>query len=137
MVFARQLFDAGTVIYVSQLVRLEYAHSLKRLAPKLDEETQRRFQLHLWDRQRVRERWMTHGFGLLNDFLDQFAYAELGMTHQVVDDALRLIGTINLESYDAAHAALALAAEVRNFATIDTHFMRPQGMLTVHIVHDR
>jgi predicted nucleic acid-binding protein len=135
--FCQQLFAANTPVYYSDLVRLEYAHFYRGLQSRVDAATRVRFRLHRWDRQSVRARWMAYGFEQFDDLLRQFASAhEVALTRAIVDDARQLMIDYNLNSYDAAHVAAALAVGVPALAAVDGHFVRVASLLTVHIVRD-
>lgn len=134
--FAQRLFADNTTVYISELVRLEFAQSLKKLCSQVDQATRDHFRLQHWDRQDVRERWIEVGVSLLDSFLSQFNYVELSITPAIVEDACSLMGKVNLSSYDATHVALALAAGVSNLAANDDHFERASGLLTFHHTYD-
>src|SRR5437867_4510477 len=75
--FCRALADGAAVVYFSQVVRLDLARALRRLATKPDKlpaNTRDEYQLEQWgSNPLVRQCWLTRGVRRFQAFLDQFA----------------------------------------------------------------
>jgi predicted nucleic acid-binding protein len=129
--------EAHTVCF-SELLRLEYAHSLRVLPSQLDSATFRLHGLHRWDRQTVRERWYRRGWSQFDEFVNQFVRViEVGLSRPILDSANHLMGSCNLGSYDAAHAATALAIGATELACVDSHFSRVNHLIAVRLIRDQ
>ena len=117
--FLTQLVDAGTVIYFNRLLELELAFKLAVLE---------RHGKRGWPKQRsdgrVRRRAGRLTRELLDvwrDFLANVPYSRIEL-HEIADEVPALMATYGLGSYDAAHVATALYADVDGLVTTDAGF---------------
>jgi len=121
----------------SELLRLEYAHSLRRIVGTLDPGSLRSLGLHRWERAHVRRRWIDAGFDRFERFIAQFALAqEIALTRETIDYATELMVFHNLDSYDAAHIATALSVGASHIVALDRHYGRVRNIIDVHIIPD-
>jgi predicted nucleic acid-binding protein len=132
--FSQDVLLSGRSVYISELIWLEYAHALRSMSSNIDEATQREYHLHRWDLAHVRSRWVNHGVALLRAFLARFDTYEVPFERHIVDDAIEIMVSCNLSSYDAAHVATALSLGITELAAVDSHFERASHLLTVHTV---
>lgn len=136
--FCNLLIADGATVYISELVRLEFSNSYRRLIGSLPPDVFREHGLRRWDKSAtVRQRWLDRGKESLEDLVLRFERTlEVQLTRELIDEAHRLMGSHNLQSYDAAHVATAIAAGATDLAAVDGHFERADGLVTVHIVRD-
>jgi predicted nucleic acid-binding protein len=136
--FCHQLVASDALVYISDLVRLEYLQAVRRLQEAVDAATRQEFQLQLWGtRPEVRRRWIDANVRQRDSLLDQFSQVrEISVDSELVAEAQTLMATCNLESCDAAHVAACLAAGVPDLAAIDRHVARASQLLRIHIVRD-
>jgi predicted nucleic acid-binding protein len=138
--FCRVLADGGTVVYFSQVVRLDLARALRRLATKPDKlrmNTRDEYQLDQWgSNPLVRQRWLTRGVRRFQAFLDQFVeVVEVPLTTHVWLQSIDLMAFEALDGSDALHLASARAIGVGDFATTDEDFRRITYP-TVHLLRN-
>ncbi len=130
--FCAQLAERGSRVYFSQVLRLELAEAVRRLAadPKraarLPPDLRREYQLGQWGTNLfVRQRWMDFGVQQLDALLDRFAEAfELPFRPKVWRSSLAVIVDHQLRSLDAIHVATAREYRIRHLATTDDDFSR-------------
>jgi len=130
------LADSATVVYFSQVVRLDLARALRRLATKPDKlaaNTRDEYQLDQWgSNPMVRQRWLSRGVRRFQAFLDQFGeVVEIPLTTHVWLQSVDLMAFEALDGSDALHLASARAIGVGDFATTDDDFRR----ITYPVVH--
>jgi predicted nucleic acid-binding protein len=138
--FCTQLASDGSHVYFSQVLRLDLARALRRLATKpdkIDIEERREYRLDDWGRNTlVRQRWIANGVRRFHAFLDQFEEAvELPLTTRLWRDSLDLMAIDALDSADAMHIATARSSGIPHIATTDRDFRKitfPQ----VHLIRD-
>lgn len=138
--FCEELADARARIYFSQVVRLDYAHALRRLATKPDKlpaiiRTQ--FRLDRWgSNPLVRQLWFAAGLRQLNAFLAIFGgYVEVPLTTEMWEKSLEFMAVESLDARDAMHLAVARTIGISDFATTDGDFRRIQHP-RIHLIRD-
>ncbi len=76
----------------------------------------------------MRQRYLTALLGRFEALLNQFGWAEVGITSAVRRRALQYIGQYNLQSQDAMHLACAAEAGVSDLASFDQGFRRVDSL---------
>jgi predicted nucleic acid-binding protein len=127
--FCERLADAGSYVYFSQVLRLDLARTMRRLATKADklaEDDQVRYRLDQWGTNPlIRQRWLTNGLRRFHAFLDQFEEAvEIPLTTADWRQSLELMVVEALDASDAMHLAVARSLDIHEFATTDRDFRR-------------
>jgi predicted nucleic acid-binding protein len=126
-----------SVIYCSELLRLEYAQALRRLATKrrLPQEFHVRFELDRWADANIRHRWLEYGLSELESYLRGLpTVIELPYTTHLFRATATYMAEYSLGSLDAVHLATALHYEIPVFWTCDDHFDRVDEIY-VEIIH--
>jgi predicted nucleic acid-binding protein len=127
----------NTAIYFSELVRLEVAHVIRRLATTnaAPQPLYQRYRLSRFNTNRtVRQQWMQFGIGEFDAHLRTFSVVyEVPYQSAIWQHAVQLMSLHNLRSYDAAHVTTALAVGVADFASVDCDYPRVSG-LHIHII---
>ncbi len=125
--FCSQLINHGSRVYFSQLLRLELAEAIRKLATKtesLPADLRRDYQLDAWGTNfLVRQRWMDFGVQQLEALLDRFAETfELPIRPRTWRSSLSVMVDHQLRAYDAIHVATAREHHIRHIATADGHY---------------
>jgi len=130
-----------SMIYFSQLLRLEYAQFIRKLATDsknaVPQHLFQQYQLKDFGKNMmVRHQWtkfmMTQFDVLLGTF---YRVRELPIQPPILRQSNDLMSLHNIESYDAAHVATALREGVHDLATTDTKFAaRVTSGLKVHLI---
>lgn len=132
LAFLRRIAEEGSRIWFNRLLEIELREVAFRAA--LVERHGRRWMRYRHDGRarryaasvlaRVEESW--------SNVLDVSRWARVEL-HEVSDGVSSLMRTYGLSSYDAVHAATAIAAGVRDLATLDTGFAAiPSRTLSIH-----
>lgn len=99
----------------------------------------RLWRLHRWgDLQDVRENWYEHCIRSYEHLLGQFNESiEVSISREIIANVLDIMTVFQLDSYDAIHAATALATGTRALATMDSDFVRLSSIpdFDVHVIH--
>jgi predicted nucleic acid-binding protein len=139
--FLDGLRQGNSQVFVSDLVRVELAQAIKAIANNpnaIPQRTRRKWKLHRWgDLQQVREDWYEYCFTNYDTLLAQFVTAEeVALSRSVIESAIELMAAFQIASYDAIHAATALAAGASTLATLDADFLTLATIpgLTVHVI---
>ena len=132
----RLLAHGLTALYISPLLLLEFAHTIRRedFRDKLPPDWHQQHRLHRWDDPQTRQRYLQTWYGLLEGLLAQFEWSEIAVTPAVRTRALGYVSTYNLKPQDAAHLACAHEAGVVDLASFDEGFRRVDGL---HLWNDR
>jgi len=122
--FCAQLISHGARVYFSQLLRLELAEAIRRLATKTEDlpaDLRRDYQLDAWGTDfLVRQRWMDFGVRQFDDLLDRFAEAfELPIKTRTWRSGVSAMVDHQLRAYDAIHLATAREYHIGHLATAD------------------
>jgi predicted nucleic acid-binding protein len=127
---------AGTAIFLSSLVWVEFSHVVvrERFRTRLFAERARQFDLAHWDQPEVRELYLESLLSDLEALLVQFGWTEIPLTRAVRQLATRNIVRYNLGPHDAVHLASATEAGITNFASLDRGYRRVEGL---HLWNDR
>ena len=138
--FCQRLIAVRSHIYFTQVLRLDLARALRRLATKaekLPSEMHAEYQLELWGTNSlVRQRWLARGARRFDDFLKQFVEAvELPLTNDLWRQSLTIMGVEALDATDALHLATARWIDIADFATTDRDFRRITHP-RIHLVRD-
>lgn len=125
--FCAELIEHESRVYFSQLLRLELAEAIRRLATKqsLPADIREDFHLDSWGTNFfVRQRWMDFGVQQFEDLLDHFAETfELPIRPKTWRSSLSAMVDSQLRAYDAIHVATAREYHIRHFATADGHYL--------------
>jgi predicted nucleic acid-binding protein len=130
--YLTRLAEDGSRIWFNRLLELELREVAFRIG--LIERHGKR-----WSKYRHDGRARRHAAALLADVeqswsrvLDATRWARIEL-HEVSDAVSPLMRAFGLSSYDAVHAATAIAADVSNLATLDTGFAAiPARQLQIH-----
>ncbi len=125
--FCRRLSDQSSRVYFSQILRLEIAQTVRKLATKPDRlppDVRHDYQLDRWGQDfLVRQRWMTAGLAQFDAFLAQFAEVfEIPFRLRIWESSVGIMALEHLRSQDAVHLATARTIRVGHFATCDDDF---------------
>ncbi len=124
--FCAALIEHGSRVYFSQLLRLELAEAIRRLATKqsLPVDLRNDFHLDTWGTNLfVRQRWMDFGIRQFDDLLDRFAETfELPIRPRTWRSSLSAMVDSQLRAYDAIHVATAREYRIRHLATADRDY---------------
>lgn len=130
--FCTRLANDGSNVYFSQLLYLEVAEAIRRLATKQQVPPNIRQQYHLdeWTTNAsVRERWMSFGLHQMEKLLGIFsATYEIPYQRTIWLQSIDIIGQYSLRASDAVHVATALHTGLRLFATNDSDFRRVSAL---------
>jgi predicted nucleic acid-binding protein len=136
-VYCENLVRQSSAVTFSELLRLEFAHHLRVVVRSLHPQTIRLYGLHRWEREPIRRHWIDTSFNRFETFLSLFAdVQEVRLTREIIEYANELMITCNLDSYDAAHVATALATGATRIVTLDRHYERVRHIIDVHIIPD-
>jgi len=135
--FLTRIFDSGVDVVTSELLRVELAEAT--FANAMKERWGGKWRAHRTDG-RSRRR----AGALLNETLIRYDQMFRSMTHisirldRVTNRATILMIDHGLASYDAVHAAGAIAAGAKAIVTLDTGFaLLPSAQLAVYTDHSR
>ncbi len=137
--FCGRLARDNVRVYFSQLLRLEIAQFIRKLAtdprsvvsPSLYQQYQLR---DFGTDSGIRQQWMQFGMAQFDALLGTFYRVfELPLRKQIWQQSIDLMSLYGLESYDAAHVATAFRAGLSDLATVDGKFARVSG-LHVHTI---
>ncbi|MDP9471107.1 MAG: PIN domain-containing protein [Chloroflexota bacterium] len=122
------LIEHGSRVYFSQLLRLELAQAIRKLATRqqsLPPDIRNDFDLDSWGTNLfVRQRWMDFGVRQFENLLDRFAETfELPIRPKTWRSSLSAMVDFQLRAYDAIHVATAREYHVRHLATADRHYL--------------
>ncbi|HEY8293619.1 MAG TPA: PIN domain-containing protein [Thermomicrobiales bacterium] len=135
--YCADLATNNSAIYFSELVRLEVAHVIRRLATTnaAPQRLHEQYRLsHFSTNPAVRREWMQFGMAEFETLLRTFFVVyEVPYRKVIWRQALQLMSLHNLRSYDAAHIATALVTGVPDFASVDSDYVRVSG-LRVHLI---
>jgi predicted nucleic acid-binding protein len=127
--FLAHLIAARSHVYVSQIMRIEFAQAVRKLAVKTDRlppSVRARHSLDQWiSNSLVREQWMTHNASLLRSLLTRFnELIEIPITLSICENSLHVMAQENLDSQDAIHVATARFLGLTHLATTDGDLRR-------------
>lgn len=135
--YCANLAANNTAIYFSELVRLEVAHVIRRIATTsaAPQHLNAHYRLSRFNSDSmVRQEWMQFGLTEFESLLQTFFVVYEVPYHRAVwQQAFSLMSLYNLRSYDAAHIATALITRVSDFASVDSDYTRVSG-LRIHII---
>ncbi len=135
--FLARIFESGVSVATSELLRVELAEAAFSIALKERWGSQ-------WRRHRTDGRSRPRGGRLLNDTLNRYDKM-LGSLRQIsiplgdiTTEATGFMTDYGIASYDAAHAASAIAAGAEAIVTLDTGFaLLPSRLLTIYTDRSR
>ena len=135
--FFKRIFDSGVSVVTSELLRLELAETAFAIAMK--ERWRGKWRAHRTDgRSRAR------AGRLMNDTISRYEALLAPVDHipvppgDITSVATTFMTDYGIASYDAAHAASAIAAGARAIVTLDTGFaLLPASQLTVYTDRSR
>lgn len=138
--FCDEIVRSELNVYISQFLSLELLQAIRTIATDpaaLPEITRRCHRLERWGVDLdVREAWMDYGVREYDALCQSFVnFFEIPMRSEDWRNSIALMCQYHLKSYDACHAATALALGVHDLATIDAHFTRVSE-LTVHLIRN-
>jgi predicted nucleic acid-binding protein len=135
--FIERLVDAGTTVVTSDLLEIELAEAAFAIA--LKERWGRQ-----WRQRRVDGRVRRRGRRLLEEVISRHRLLLSSVPHvsmplgRIADAAASLMTEYGLASYDAVHAASAIAAGAEAVVTTDTGFARlPSALLAMYTDRSR
>ena len=126
-----EIRDNQSIVYTSELLRLEYAQALRRLATRrrLPRHLHKRHELDRWAIGSVRYQWLVYGFSELDKYLGTLPIVyELPYDNALMIPTTRFMAEYALGSLDAIHLATALHYEIPVFWTCDDHFQRADDL---------
>jgi predicted nucleic acid-binding protein len=135
--FVEWLFQYGlTVLYVSCLSPVEFAHVIRRkdFRDRLPDDLRAQFRLTEWEQPLIRQHYLQTFSAAFESLLDQFQWYEISITPEVRRLAVQYIEQYNLGAQDAIHLASAVSAGVFDFASLDQSYRRIPGL---HLWNDR
>lgn len=135
--FLTRIDESGVSVATSELLRVELAEAAFAIALKERWGGQ-------WRRHRADGRSRPPAGRLLNDTLARYGEMLATLTHisirlgRVADSATTFMTDYGLASYDAAHAASAVAAGAKAIVTLDSGFaLLPASLLTIYTDRSR
>lgn len=139
-IFCEHLVAAGSRVYISQVMRLDLARVLRRLATKPDKlpiALRDAYAPNRWgENPLIRQRWLRHGVREFQQFLNQFtAVAEVPITLGIWRESIDVMASEGLDSSDALHLATARVIGIADFATTDRD-VRSIASPRVHVIRD-
>jgi predicted nucleic acid-binding protein len=135
--FLTRIFDSGVSVVTSELLRAELAETAFAIAMK--ERWAGKWRAHRTDgRTRPRAgRLLNNTLARYDEMLGSLPHISVRLG-QVADSAPQIMTKYGLASYDAIHAASAVAAGAETMATTDTGFaLLPASLLTVYTDRSR
>ncbi len=123
----RNLYDAGSTVYISALTRVEFAQAFRSMATQGSASSHliREFDLARWREAGIRQRWLEYWHEELELLLGSFPQLiELPITTGNAQRSVTLMARYALRSQDAVHLSTALHYNVPVFWTCDDHFAR-------------
>jgi predicted nucleic acid-binding protein len=135
--FLTRIFDSGITIMTSELLRAELAEA--SFANAMKERWAGKWRAHRADgRSRPRAgRLMSNTLARYDDLLESLPHISV-RPGQVADSAPEIMTKYGLASYDAIHAASAIAAGAETMVTTDTGFaLMPASLLSVYTDQNR
>ncbi len=133
----KRIFDSGVAVVTSDLLAVELAETAFAIAMK--ERWQGKWRTHRTDgRSRPRAaRLLNHTVTRYEALLSPVKHLPIPV-HRVTADARTLMTYYGIASYDAIHAASAIAAGAEAIVTLDTGFaLLPASQLTVYTDRSR
>ncbi len=131
----------NSTIYFSQLLRLEYAQFIRKVATDsqyaIPQNLFQQYQLRDFGKNlMVRHNWMNFMTGQFDTLLATFySVRELPLRPLILRQSNSLMSFHSIESYDAAHVATALQEGIHDLATTDEKFAaRVTSGLRVHLI---
>lgn len=135
--FLTRIFESGASVVTSELLRVELAEAAFAIA--LKERWGRQ-----WRRHRADGRSRRRAGRLLNETLERYDKALGSLTHisvplgDITAAATTFMTDYGIASYDAAHAATAIAVGADAIVTLDTGFaLLPASLLSVYTDRSR
>ena len=135
--FVERMVEAGPTVVTSELLDVELAEAAFAIA--LKERWGRQ-----WRKRRVDGRVRRRGRRLLAEVMSRYELMVSSVTHlpvplgRIADSAATLMTDYGLASYDAVHAASAIAADAEAIVTTDTGFARlPSSLLAMYTDRSR
>ena len=135
--FVERIVEAAPTVATSELLEVELAEAAFAIA--LKERWGRR-----WRQRRVDGRVRRRGRRLLTEVSSRYELLRSSVTHipvpvgRIADAAATLMTDYGLASYDAVHAASAIAAGAEAIVTTDTGFARlPSSLLAMYTDRSR
>lgn len=95
---------------------------------RLQPEARARLRLAQWQQALVRQTYLRHMVGFLDQLLSQFAWAEVPLTRAVRQQAVEFMGQYALRGNDALHLAAMTHADILDLASLDEKFRRVDGL---------
>lgn len=128
-VIVGELFSHSSVIFISDLTRIELAQAFKAIAndpTRLSASEPRRNRLHRWgDLRDFRSQWYELCFSRLDAFLSSMTEVrQVAVTADVIESAREHMALSQLNFYDAVHVAVVLGMNASTFMTLDREFSR-------------
>ncbi len=139
--YCTALANNNSTIYFSQLLRLEYAQFIRKLATDatyaLPSSIYQQYQLQdFGTNMMIRHQWMRFLMSQFDALVATFyTVRELPVGKEIPPHSIQLMSLHGLESYDAAHMATALREKVPDLATTDRKFSRAASGLRIHLIH--
>jgi predicted nucleic acid-binding protein len=138
--FCARLAQYNSSVYFSQVLRLELASGLRRLATtqtNLPAAVRQRYQLDDWGRDsQVRQRWLAFGMREFEVFLGQFEEVlEVPLSLGACQRSVAIMARDGLNAFDALHVATADELGLQAFAAADDDFKRC-GHLRFQLIRD-
>jgi len=126
----RRLAETGTVLYLSSLSWIEFAHvvSRERFRQRLTAAERRQYGLDRWESSETRQAYLGALSGAVQGMLDYFRWEEIPLNTDVRVLALDYMARYALGRHDAAHLASATYAQVSDLASFDEAFRRVDGL---------
>jgi predicted nucleic acid-binding protein len=135
--FLARIGDSGVSVVTSELLRVELAEAAFAIGLKERWGSQ-------WRRHRTDGRSRPRAGRLLNDTISRYDEMLGTLTHlsirlgRIAGPAIALMTEYGIASYDAAHAASAVAAGADAIVTLDTGFaLLPASLLTIYTDRSR
>jgi predicted nucleic acid-binding protein len=135
--FLTRIDETGMTVITNALLRAELAEA--SFANAMKERWRGKWRPHRSDgRSRPRAaRLMNNALGRYDQLLESLPQISVPLD-QVADSAVHIMAKYGLASYDAIHAATAIAAGADTMVTLDTGFgLMPASLLTLYTDHSR
>jgi predicted nucleic acid-binding protein len=138
--FSVELRRTGSVVCFSNVLRIEIARAMRRLATKpgnLPSRVWDEYDFNLWGTHPlIRQRWLSNGVRRFNVYISQFSTViELQMTTSIWLESIDLMAAETLDASDAIHIASARTYGIGHFCTTDADFRRISWP-AVHLIRD-
>lgn len=142
--YCGEIAAAGTRVYFSELLYLEFANALAMLARRphllatLEQSLRDRYRLEQWTNDAgIRRAWLNFGERELDRLLEEFdEYVVVPIDGQLIENAVSIMADCNLQSNDALHVATARMQQVPALATTDGAFENARELVKVILVRD-